>query len=481
MLAPPSTEAPTASESDQPLADLELLVREARARQRRRRRLLLAALLGAIAVGGIVYAFAGRDGARVASMEAIPNGPLVDVRAFSHHGRLAFVSRGSLWLLDGQRGTLRRLSSHGGSSPTAPTFSADGKWLAYLEQPHAQLWISRSDGSDAHVVPGVRVASLFGWSPTRDVLAVATGPERTKQPCPCYTPTTLRIVSPGGGVATVARSSWLYGAAWSPDGRSIATSEVSFPTSKIVVYPAAGGAGTTWFAIDAHQRLDGMNDILLGVAGWWPHLGIGVWAFGDGAIRNLDSTPLDLIARPGVTPRLLGRTLSDGVTDAVAASSQGEVAIVTDHGGGRAAWQDKRIDLCAATSCQALERAPETVTVDPVWSRNGKTLAYVEAPNVLVGPWSQKRIASWYAAHRVFLYDTVTQRTRSVPAAGGATAINWSMGGRSLLYVRDDAIWLLPSLASKAARIAAPLFPQHNWPQYFAQIDWSGRFAWTSG
>jgi WD40-like Beta Propeller Repeat len=478
MLAPPSTELPAV---EQPPVDPEVLVREARARQRRRRLRLAAVLLGLVAVGGIAYGFVGRDGTSRAGVEAVPHGPVVNLRAFSQHGRLAFVSRGSLWLLDGQGGTLRRVASpRPGASPTAPTFSADGKWLAYLEQPHAQLWISRADGSDAHVIRGLRVDSVFGWSPTRDLLAVATGPERTKQPCPCYTPTRLRLVSPDGAVRTLAHSSWFYGAAWSPDGRSIAASEISFAISKVVVYPASGGHGTTWLAITAHQRLDGMNGIPLQLAGWWPHLGIGVWAFGAGAIRNLDATPLDLIARRGAKPRLLGRTLSDGTTDAVAASANGEVAIVTDHGGGRAAWQDKQVDLCGTASCQPLPRSPRTVTVDPAWSSNGDTLDYVEAPNVLVGPWTQKRIAAWYAAHRLLLYNTRTRRTQSVPTADGATAINWATNDRSLLYVRDDAIWLLPTLTGQPIRIATPLYPPNRWPQYYAQIDWSGRFAWTT-
>lgn len=486
MLFPPSTQTPSGSEVEQPVADLELLVREARARQRRRRLHLTAALLGAAAIGGAVYGSLGRGSSENAGVKAIPHGPAVDVRAFAHRGRLAFISRGTLWLLDGQRGTLRRMSSPHGFRPTAPIFSPDGKWLAYLEtrpgatDGYSQLWISRADGSGAHVIRRLQVASLFGWSPTSDVVAVSAGPERTKQPCPCYSPTTLRIVSSDGAVRTFARSSWFYGAAWSPDGKSIAAAEVTYPVSKLVVYPTARGPGATWFRIARHQRLNGVNGILFQVAGWWPNLGIGLWVFGDGAIRNLDATPLDVVSGAGARPRPLGRTLSDGGTDAFAASPNGQLAIVTDHGGGRAAWQDKQVILCGPTSCQPLPHRPGAVTVDPAWSADGKTLAYAEAPNVLVGPWSQKRIGAWFAGHRVLLYKTATRRTRSAPAADGATAINWSANGRSLLYVRNDALWLLPTLASKPVRIATPLYPPSNWPQYYAEIAWASQFAWTT-
>ena len=461
-------------------------MREARARQRRRRLRLVAALLAAAAIGGIVYGSIGGGRSGSAGLEAIPNGPVVNLRAFAEHGRLAFISRETLWLLDGERGVLKRVASPGGGfRPMAPSFSPDGKWLAYLERRAgsnalARLWISRADGSDAHIIRGIGVASFFGWSPRRDVLAVAAGPERTKRPCPCYSPTTLRIVSPDGAARTLARSTWIYGAAWSPDGRRIAVSEVSYPISKLVVYPSAGGPGTIWLAAGVRKRLDGMTGILFQVAGWWRSLGIGFWVFGDGAIHNLDATPLDVVNAPHSRPRLLGRTLSGGGTDAISASANGEVAIVTDHGGGRAAWQGKQVELCGPVSCQPLRRAPGMVAVDPAWSGDGKTLSYAQAPNVLVGPWSQKRIAAWFAVHRILLYNTATGRTRSVPEASGATAVTWSANNRSLLYVRSDALWLLPSLTGKPVRIAAPLFPPNNWPQYYAEIAWSGQFTWSS-
>ncbi len=485
-LFPPSTQAPSVSERERRSADLDLLVREARARQRRRRLRLLAALLGALAIGGVVYGSIGTGGSGAGGVEVIPNGPVVNVRAFAQQGSLAFISRGTLWLLDGQRALLRRLASRSGRfRPVAPSFSPDGKWLAYLETPrsgnesYSQLWIARSDGSDARAIQGLQVASLDGWSPTQDLVAVAAGPERTTRPCPCYSPTTLRVASPQGSVRTLARSSWIDGAAWSPNGQSIAVSEITHPVSKLVVYPAAGGPGTTWFTIGAHQRLNRMNGVLFQMAGWWRHLGIGFWVFGDGMIHNLDATPLDVVSSAGARPRLLGRTLSDGGTDAIAAGANGDLAIVTDHGGGRAAWQDKQVELCGPISCQPLPHAPTTVTVDPAWSSNGKTLAYAQPPNVAIGPWSQKRIAAWFAAHRILLYNGANGRTRSVPEARGATAVNWSANHGSLLYVRDDALWLLPTLTSQPVRIATPLFPPNNWPQYYAEIAWSAQFAWS--
>jgi WD40-like Beta Propeller Repeat len=479
-------EAPTRPASTD---ELEALIREARERQRRRRLRIAAAVLVVAAAGAAAYGISRSVGSRAPSVDHVPNGPVVNVGAFRQHGQLAFISGTTLWLLDGTTGKLDRLPTPGGFTPSQPVFSFDGKWLAYLEQhlgpatgdDYARLWIAHADGSGAHVVPSLKVYGLFGWSPTADALAVAAGPERTKQPCPCYSPTTLRIISAQGSSRIIARTSWLYGASWSPDGTKLVIAANRYPHSTIAVYSASGGHGTTWLRMDNHQRLNGMTGVLFDVAGWWPRLGVGVWVFGDGAVRNLDNTPLDLITSPGARPRALGQTLSDGTTDAVAASSSGGVAIVTDHGGGRSAWQDKTVKLCSSGtgSCNTLPHARGDVTVDPAWAPDGKTLAYVEAPNVRTGPWSQRALAAWFAAHRVLLYDSSTGRVQALPGAHGATAITWSRNGRSLLYVRNDALWLLPTLDGRPVRIAAPLFPFHNWPQYYAQIAWAHQFAWA--
>jgi hypothetical protein len=470
--------------------EFEALIREARERQRRRRWRGATLIVGLVLLAAVAFGIARSGGGGAPTVERVPNGPVVNVGAFSGRGRLAFISGSTLWLLDGTTSKLHRLPTPGGFVPSQPVFSFDGRWLAYLEQhrgpatgdDYARLWIAHADGSDAHVVAGLTVYSLIGWSPNSDLVAVAAGPERTAQPCPCYSPTTLRIVSADGSYRTAARTSWLYGGSWSPDGTKIVVAEDRYPHAAIAVYSASAGRGTTWLRMKTDQRLNGMNGVLFDVAGWWPHLGVGVWVFGDGAVRNLDNTPLDLVASPGASPRLLGQTLSDGTTDAVAASSSGGVAIVIDHGGGRAAWQDKTVELCTsgAGGCRALPHASGEVTLDPAWPPDGKTLAYIEAPNVRTGPWSQQAIAGWFAAHRVLLYDTSTGHVRPLPAAHGATAITWSRDGRSLLYVRDDALWLLPTLDSRPSRIGSPLFVSHNWPQYYAQIAWASQFAWAS-
>ena len=134
--------------------DLEALIREARERQRRRRRRLAVAVFLLAAAGGAILGIVRLAGGGAPAIVHEPNGPTVNVRAFARHGTLAFVSHKTLWILDGEHGSLRSLAARG-FSQAQPTFSADGKWLAYVQHRRnteaAQLWIARANGTDAQI------------------------------------------------------------------------------------------------------------------------------------------------------------------------------------------------------------------------------------------------------------------------------------------------------------------------------------------
>ena len=112
------------------VGDPEALIREARRRTRRRRGRRGVAVVVAVGLAVLAY-LVGSGGGGVAVAES-GSRPFVNVSAFAHEGGLAFVSRGVVWVLDGSRGTVRRLPVAAGYTASSPSVSHDGRWLAYL-------------------------------------------------------------------------------------------------------------------------------------------------------------------------------------------------------------------------------------------------------------------------------------------------------------------------------------------------------------
>lgn len=468
VLAPPPS----------PIVDPEALIEEARQRHRRRRRRVAVALLALAAAVALVLALRGRS---TPAIVRVDGGPTVNVAAFAGHGRLAFVSGRSVWVLSGR--SLRAITTP--RHPLQPVFSPDGRWLAFVDTATTpayvpgsgnqigQLWLARGDGSDAHPVRGLAHAFISGWSAAGDGLAVVAGPVSTH--IPFEAETTVRVVT-SSGVRALLRARSVRGAVWSPDGRALAVvTETARLHDTLASYPVDGAPPTVWGRFDPHTRLNGMNQILVDPVGWWRHFGIGVWVYGDGMTHNNDQTPLDVIRAPGTKPRFFADALSDGTTRVVAAGRRW-LAIVADvsHGvnGGRVVWDKKELQICIPDgTCRAIPHPRGTVTLDPAWF--GGRVAYVEAPDLHNAGWPQSLLRRWYAGHRLHVLGA---RTRSLR---GVSVPIWSADGKSLLYVKGDAIWLLPQLYGKPVRIATPLF-RGAWPSYYGQMAWPAQFAWWS-
>jgi hypothetical protein len=92
----------------------------------------------------------------------------------------------------------------------------------------------------------------------------------------------------------------------------------------------------------------------------------------------------------------------------------------------------------------------------------------------------QQVVARWYNSLQLRLYLPRTATDVAVSAARGAVVPLWSATGSRLLYVDNDGIWLLKNINGQPVEIAGPLLPQKNWSAYFAQLNWSGLFAWSA-
>jgi hypothetical protein len=477
---------PTVPRPPEPALDPEALIEEARARQRRRRRRWGAiVVVAAIVSGALAAAFWPRGSAGLQHIGRA--GPSVNLAAMRNHGELAFVSRDDLYLANGSERTVHRIAVQPGWTALHPSFSSDGRWLVYETEDQSDsssdVWLARADGTDRRRIVGAD--GVYGWSPSADSLAIST-----------HAATRLELVSPTGARKRLVASTGyrVWNAVWSPSGDAVAVSLVSWTRGSIVrSYPVDGDHPTTWFAIDSKQALPGVctgcggGGTIADLAGWWPKWGIGFWVFSSGAVHNNDSTPIELVRAPGATPHIIGWTLSDRVTDAVAASSSGALAIVAStQSAGRDYGVGKQIATCnlAKEACTPIGTPASAVSLDPVWSPTENLLAYVRAPTARN---ENNPAAAWYRAHKLYVYDPTIHRSTEIAGIDGVSVPTWSSDGKSLLYVAGDALWLAPAAGGKPTELAAPLFapaklvhPGLDLNSYYGQIDWNGQFAWRS-
>jgi TolB protein len=470
--------------------DADALFKEAR--RRRRRRWVIGSCLALLAAAVAAVVGLQSSGPIHAEPPARPTPqittaaprPLVNAHALRGRGRLAFVSSGSLWVLDGGAKTLGRVAMPSGLVPISPAFSPDGRWLAFetgsASQMEGSLWIARSNGSGAHRVAGLVLGDAFGWSPRADVYAVGTGPLSKK--APYDQPTTVRLVSPNGALRTLATAPAIIGAAWSPDGSSLAVSTLNrtfVPT--LASYSVATDRRTVWTGAPAARQ-----DFIV-PAGWWTGWGVVFTVIDKGAVPDgegsFEDAALYSLSRPGATPHHLGETLTNDSDGAPSATTTGLLTFVSDTGDARIPWNGKKVEVCSLRSmtCSAVPTPPGDVTEDPVWSPSGSTLAYVAAPSLSTSDFLTSTVSSWYDSHTLELYDPSSLSASPVGSAPGATVPIWSSDGTGLLYAAHDGLWLLTIPGSEPVEVSSPLYAQSTPPSFYGEIDWSQQFSWSRG
>jgi len=149
----------------------------------------------------------------------LTNGPLsYSLGSISRDGRQVFVigtqRRGELVRYD--KGLREFVPYMGGVSILDPTFSRDGKWMAYRSYPDFTIWRSRTDGSDRLQLTYVPMEAIFPQISPDGTRVAFSSPEGI-----------LYVVSMNGG-APQRLSDNAWGPGWSPDTNRVAfTSLVS--------------------------------------------------------------------------------------------------------------------------------------------------------------------------------------------------------------------------------------------------------------
>lgn len=348
----------------------------------------------------------------------------------------------------------------GPGNASAPAFSADGRWLAFLRDPGdspSQLWLARADGSDARPVA---TASHFQWSPASDLLAIQ--PFATKGLAP------IQLLTAGGQAHALPRH--LSGSfLWLPDGTSLGVIEVRAETTRLTVVRGRVERSYVLPHVGRHARVRPV--------GWWPdgrHL---LYQIDPARSASLaaDGLPLfDLDLASGNTRRL-GTILA--YADWIAIRGN-RLLLVT--GAGRSAYFGKHLALCVGTArCHLLPPvSAQVVTLDPAWSPTG-VLAYVAAPAVHTYGFHGRPYRRWLGRHQLWTArgdGSGAQRERAIPA--GVEDPMWTRDGDGFLFVRDGQLWLDAHPGEGRPQRLARLIPDVGAPDHYGHTNWRALFAW---
>ncbi|MGH3190530.1 MAG: TolB family protein [Streptosporangiaceae bacterium] len=411
-------------------------------------------------------------------------------------GELAYVAGGRLYLLGGSAGSMRRISLPG--VPGAPGWSPDHRWLAVQVTPPAPasnpyqaeptvLYVLRADGSGVRpLTPKSWTTQQYAWSPARDELAAVVTPPATGTSIPASRLETIDPVS--GAVRVLMSAPAIVGAAWSPNGRTLAAGKGETsgqPGSnsfhwigQLETLSAAGGPAAV-----VRSWAGG----LLELAGWWPDgSGLLYWPDPQGsASLAADGLPLDSIGLGATSAR---RTLAASMlvhSSWIAFAPGGhELAVVS--GGNREIWQGgKAITVCGQTaSCQPVPQPSGTVSTQPGWSQAGRlTFARGSAAGPF-GPsgkadFSPAWVTRWEATQQLWsAAGTGTGQARLPGTGAGALDPIWAKNG-ALMFVRDNWLWLLPAGSKSAERVAGPLNDITS-TIFYGYVPYPQLIAWTA-
>jgi Tol biopolymer transport system component len=100
---------------------------------------------------------------------------------------------------------------------------------------------------------------------------------------------------------------------------------------------------------------------------------------------------------------------------------------------------------------------------------------------------SQQDLSAWYRTRKLWLWVGTGGNPQPFTRAGtGVAAPIWSANSQDILYVRNNALWLVPIFTASGDLPTAPALPvvsrlfAGNWPNLNGYTAWQSQFAWHS-
>ncbi|MGA2529445.1 MAG: DUF4232 domain-containing protein [Acidimicrobiales bacterium] len=312
---------------------------------------------------------------------------------------IAVVDAGSLLVVSestGKRLLLARgASNQVGSDINTPAFSADGDWVAYLEQVGTappSLHVTHSSGGAGITIPGVL---NYSWSPRSDELAASL-------------PGGVELLSPSGLMLhrwTIARP-WSQ-PVFSPSGNELAvgssSSRLPVQGGSLVVLRVTGGPVRTVIPFHANVcqipvswTIDASHILS------WQNQGCSASIAADGAL--LESVPAQ-----GGPLVALGWTLTYPTWVVPVSGTR----VLVNGGVDRVAADHKTLRSCDAATgkCQRFALPVATTTLDPALARAAAELFEVRVPQSL-------QMNGVAAGGTVWIGNTAGKHERRLASAG---------------------------------------------------------------
>jgi len=395
-------------------------------------------------------------------------------------GTLAYRHGGNIWVKSLPDGAEKQISQGGGTE--YPQWSVSGQWLSFRQN---EKWIVTPANGDPQQMHVLEAGGPPEWSPLHDEVAFVA-------------PEGLCVVSFDGNVPekrVVLRGRKpgnIGDLAWSPDGTRFA-----FLMN-----------GSLWRAnsdgSDAQRLFSPGGHDSLGVAGWSSDGRYILFRIDPDSSASLaaDGLPLFSISVDGGRAHALASNVfvhSDSVSVA-----PGRAEVLASNGCCREAWADKRLTLVdPATGRFTLISTARSVAVSPVWSPDGREIAYVSAPEneaaTRAGGGEPAKQA--LAQRRIWIMNADGKQMRQMTSDSRYRDEYplWSRDGQHILFTRMDqqdnaGVWTVRLSDGALRKIVDEVddenpvntivrtFPNAKpfpaWFGYYGYIHWNRYIAW---